>query len=334
MADLDLSGVGVACSDTEEEVTGSVPLEGHVGGGLKERRVRRREADVRLGLAMEVIEGGYWHYDVGRATFETSPQLTRFVTGSDAKPFDLEGFVAQVLPEDRHQADLSRLISGEEDRSVAEYRVVTHTGGVRWMRCRRRLVRDDDDEPTRIIGMAIDVTEQKSLQSWVERQAKTDPLTSLGNRRGFEERAEVCLDRARASRASYGFGLLMLDLDGFKPINDRHGHLTGDGILQIFAHRLSGTVRPIDYVARLGGDEFAILVDDADDLNLCRLAERLVRVVAEPMEVNHHTFEVGCSIGAARFRPGDLTLQGLVGRADAALYDAKHKGRRTWKLSA
>ncbi len=323
MADLDFSNGGFTGSDGE-----------HSPGELHERRVRRREADVRLNLAMEVIEGGYWHYDVGRATFEASLQLTRFVAGSEAQPLDLAGFLAQVLPEDRHAADLSRLILGEEDRSVAEYRVMNHVGAVRWMRCRRALVRNDDDEPARIIGMAIDVTEQKSLQSWIERQAKTDPLTGLGNRRGFEERAEACLDRARTSRAPYGFGLLMLDLDGFKPINDRHGHLTGDGILQMFAHRLSGIVRPIDYVARLGGDEFAILVDDADDLNLSRLAERLVRVVAEPMEVNGHTFEIGCSIGAARFRAGDLTLQGLVGRADAALYDAKHKGRRTWRLSA
>ena len=334
MADLESSSVCPADPDATEETTGSPPLGEHIGGDLKKRRIRRREADVRLGLAMEVIEGGYWHYDVGCATFETSPQLTRFVAGSDAKPLDLGGYIAQVLPEDRHQADLSRLINGEEDRSVAEYRVMTHAGSLKWMRCRRRLVRDYDDKPTRIIGMAIDVTEQKSLQAWVERQAKTDPLTNLGNRRGFEERAEVCLDRARTSRAPYGFGLLMLDLDGFKTINDRHGHLTGDGILQVFAHRLSGTVRPIDHVARLGGDEFAILVDDADDLNICRLAERLVRVVAEPMEVNGHTFEVGCSIGAARFRDGDHTLQGLVGRADAALYDAKRKGRRTWRLSA
>ena len=88
------------------------------------------------------------------------------------------------------------------------------------------------------------------------------------------------------------------------------------------------------FVARLGGDDFAILVDDADDLSLCRLAERLVRVVAEPMEVNGHTFEIGCNVGAARFHAEDLTLQRLVSRADAALYDAKHKCRHTWKLSA
>ena len=85
------------------------------------------------------------------------------MTGSDAEPLDLAGFIARVLPEDRSEADLSRLINGEEDRSVAEYRVMTQAGSVRWMRCRRRLVRDDDDRPTRIIGMAIDVTEQKSL---------------------------------------------------------------------------------------------------------------------------------------------------------------------------
>ena len=186
MAELDLNSVGLSDSDG---ATGSPSSGDHIVGEIKERRVRRREADVRLGLAMEVIEGGYWHYDVGCAAFETSPQLTRFVTGSDAEPLDLAGFIARVLPEDRSEADLSRLINGEEDRSVAEYRVMTQAGSVRWMRCRRRLVRDDDDRPTRIIGMAIDVTEQKSLQSWVERQAKTDPLTNLGNRRGFEERA-------------------------------------------------------------------------------------------------------------------------------------------------
>ncbi len=299
-----------------------------------ERRFKRREADLRLSLAMEVLEGGYWHFDVSSGTFETSSQLAAFIAGPDAKVFDLDGYVALVLPEDRQATDLSRLIAGEEECSVAEYRLRRNDGSIRWMRCRRRLVRDDDCRPIRIIGMAVDVTEQKTLQAWVEQQSKTDPLTGLGNRRGFEERAEACLIWATASREPKGFGLLMLDLDEFKPLNDRHGHLTGDGILQVFAHRLSGAVRPIDYVSRLGGDEFAILVDDADDLSLCRLAERLVRIVAEPMDVNGHTFEIGCSVGAARFRAGDLTIWGLVSRADAALYEAKHKGRRTWRLSA
>ena len=282
---------------------------------------------------MEVLEGGYWHYDIGSAIFETSLQLANFVAGPTAKPLDLDGYVALVLPEDRHAADLSRLISGEDDCSVAEYRVMKNLG-LRWMRCRRRLVRDDDGRPTRVIGMAVDVTEQKTLQAWVEQQAKTDPLTGLGNRRGFEERAEALLARAAASRVNFSFGLLMLDLDRFKPINDRHGHLTGDGILQVFAHRLSGTVRPIDFVARLGGDEFVVLVDGADDLSLSRLSERLLQATAEPMEINGHMFEISCSIGAARFCDGDLTLKALVGRADTALYAAKHTGSRSFKRSA
>ena len=298
------------------------------------RTVRRREADVRLDLAMEVIEGGYWHYDIASAVFETSLQLARFVTGPDAAPLDLNAYIAQIVSEDRHKADLSRLITGEVECSVSEYRVRTYIGSVRWMRCRCRLVRDDHDHPTRLIGMAMDVTEQKNLHAWVEQQAKTDPLTHLGNRRGFEERAEAHLTRSKSSRTPYIFGLLMLDLDRFKSINDQHGHLTGDSILKLFAHRLSGGVRPTDYVARLGGDEFAILVDDTDDLNLSKLAERLVRVVAEPMEINGHSFEIGCSLGATRVRSGDSTVENLIARADAALYDAKYRGRGIWKLSA
>ncbi len=298
------------------------------------RTMRRREADVRLDLAMEVIEGGYWHYDIASAVFETSLQLARFVTGPDAAPLNLDAYIAQIVSEDRHKADMSRLITGEVECLVAEYRVRTYVGSVRWMRCRCRIIRDDCDRPTRLIGMAIDVTEQKNLHAWVERQAKTDPLTSLGNRRGFEERAETHLSRSKSSRTPYIFGLLMLDLDRFKPINDQYGHLTGDSILKLFAHRLSGAVRPIDYVARLGGDEFAILVDDTDDLNLSKLAERLVRVVAEPMEVDGHCFEIGCSLGATRVRSGDCTVEGLIARADAALYDAKYRGRGSWRLSA
>lgn len=303
-------------------------------GRPNERRVRRREADIRLDLAMEVIEGGYWHYDVGSSVFETSPHLARFVEGEAAEPLDLSRYTAHVLSEDIDRVDISRLASGELDSAVSEYRVRVPAGSVRWMRCRRRLIRDEDGRPVRVVGVAMDITEQKNLHAWIERQAKTDPLTELGNRRGFEEHARTCLLRAKTSRASYMFGLIMLDLDHFKPINDEHGHLAGDGILKMFAHRLRGAVRPIDYVARLGGDEFAILVDDANDQVLSRLAERVVRVTGEPMEIGGHTFEVGCSVGVTRSRAEDTMIEFLIGRADAALYEAKHQGRGDWKLSA
>ena len=299
-----------------------------------DRRLRRREEDLRLDLAMEVLEGGYWHYDVETADFETSAHLGRFIAGPASGPLDLDAYLAAVMIEDRHLADLSPLVSGSVDRSAAEYRMARADGSVVWMRCTRRLVRNDEGQPVRVVGVAVNVTEQKRLQARVEQQAKTDALTGVGNRLGFADRADQCLARAKASRAKYQFGLLMLDLDRFKPINDRHGHLTGDGVLQVLAKRLVGTVRPIDYVARLGGDEFAVLVDDADDLSLSRLADRLVRVIAEPMDVNGQTLEVGCSIGVTRSRAADATVDAVVGRADAALYNAKRNGRRVWKLSA
>ena len=131
-----------------------------------------------------------------------------------------------------------------------------------------------------------------------------------------------------------GFGLVLLDLDRFKPINDKHGHAVGDLVLREVAARLRQQVRPGDVVARLGGDEFAILVRNVADGALVRLAERLVRAVRPPIDTPFGAVSSSVSIGATMSLPTDNDIHDLMVRADRALYEVKEAGRGAWKLAA
>ncbi|WP_432482048.1 putative bifunctional diguanylate cyclase/phosphodiesterase [Kineococcus esterisolvens] len=162
------------------------------------------------------------------------------------------------------------------------------------------------------------------------RQALHDPLTDLGNRQLFTDR----LQHALARRGSRGCAVLYLDLDGFKSVNDTHGHAAGDAVLIEVAQRLRAAVRPEDTVARFGGDEFAVLCEDlSDDLTASRIAERVVSSIADrPVTVGpDRALGITPSVGIALARDeGDASK--LLRRADAALYRAKEGGKARSEL--
>jgi diguanylate cyclase (GGDEF)-like protein len=153
-------------------------------------------------------------------------------------------------------------------------------------------------------------------------RALHDDLTALPNRACFRNRLEQTLHRA--SLASPGVVVLYLDLDGFKLVNDRHGHGTGDQVLRIVAARLAGAVRAGDLVARLGGDEFAcLLVSTMSRDELGHLARKLLDAIGEPVQIADSRFVVRPSIGVAVY-PADASSAGdLLDHADAAMFRAK-----------
>jgi diguanylate cyclase (GGDEF)-like protein len=163
--------------------------------------------------------------------------------------------------------------------------------------------------------------------------AHHDMLTGLPNRRMIDERLDNELHRIQ--RNQLGLALLFLDLDGFKPVNDAHGHQIGDLVLAEIARRLKETVRDMDTVARLGGDEFLILLTDTENPQKAaeRVAQKCINALAEAIVVNELQLHVGVSIGIATCtgkQAGTTTVKQLVSQADSAMYQAKAAGRNRY----
>ncbi len=170
-----------------------------------------------------------------------------------------------------------------------------------------------------IVVTLVDVTTHRARESELLRIASCDPLTGLLNRAEIEE---ALAERLRM--ATEGVALLYVDLDGFKAVNDNHGHDVGDDLLVEIARILDAKTRPGDLVARLGGDEFAIVVNSPDLCDAHGLACRIAVAIAELSAYRH--LPVSASVGAATARPGD-TARDLLRRADAAMYDEKRRTR-------
>jgi diguanylate cyclase (GGDEF)-like protein len=170
------------------------------------------------------------------------------------------------------------------------------------------------------------VREREELQTALAHQAAHDPLTDLPNRTQARTLTAAALHRGR--RAGTTTGLLFVDLDGFKAVNDRHGHATGDTVLRVIADRLRATLRPGDVVCRLGGDEFVVLVEGVtDERDLVELAERLIGTVSRPIRRSGQELRVGASIGIALAQDAGVDADALFAEADAAVYRAKAHGR-------
>ena len=170
------------------------------------------------------------------------------------------------------------------------------------------------------------INERNAAQSDLAHRATHDALTELPNR----AQALVLIERSlqRARRTSSLTGLMFVDLDFFKTVNDNLGHAAGDVVLQTVARRMAAIVRDGDTVARLGGDEFVILLEDVDSqVNFLRLAERVVAAVAEPIDVGGRIAHVGASIGIAMSQDAGVDADRLLAEADAAAYGAKESGR-------
>ena len=163
-------------------------------------------------------------------------------------------------------------------------------------------------------------------------QAQHDVLTGLPNRTGLKQALEASLMRYDGSRP---LALIYVDLDGFKTVNDSHGHNTGDRLLRMVSDRLRRLVRPGDVVARIGGDEFIILSEQIGGGPLKRFGDRLVREISQPYQLDEAvTATIGASVGIARAPEHGLDLENLMAAADAALYQAKSQGKARCVMAA
>ncbi|WP_437226298.1 sensor domain-containing diguanylate cyclase [Planctomicrobium sp. SH661] len=215
-----------------------------------------------------------------------------------------------------------------------DYRFRHHSGVFRWLRVMALPMRDDSGRITRWFGTSIDVhdtylatAERERLSQELERIATEDQLTEVLTRRAFVERAKVALNRATQQETP--IGLIMLDIDHFKSINDTYGHPGGDKVLTIVARRLKASLDEADLVGRLGGEEFGVLLHQCNDYQAHHVAERLRRAVHQnPIAVDDHLeIAVTISVGVTAKVPRAENLDDLLLIADKALYAAKTSGR-------
>jgi len=169
----------------------------------------------------------------------------------------------------------------------------------------------------------------RASEAQLTEEARIDNLTGLPNRFAVLEHLGLRTEHARdRGQALEGVGVMFLDVDGFKSVNDSHGHAVGDVMLREIGRRLAGAIRPADFVARLGGDEFLVIVgDSADHQALSSFGHRLISAIEQPYEVGDQLFAVSASVGVTIVTSDDDALAAIE-RADAAVYQAKRRGRR------
>ncbi len=205
-----------------------------------------------------------------------------------------------------------------------------------WAQLSVSLVRDDDDQPLEFIAQIVDVTDRHLLEAELRHQADHDNLTGLANRRAFS--TALAHELARERRYGGEFSLLMVDLDGFKEINDSAGHAAGDLMLQGVANTIADRVRDTDIVARLGGDEFAVLLPGTPREGAEVLAIDLVQALRELRIETAEGREVASTASIGLACSGELPEERdedvVMAAADLAMYDAKRTGRDRYAVHA
>jgi diguanylate cyclase (GGDEF)-like protein/PAS domain S-box-containing protein len=181
-----------------------------------------------------------------------------------------------------------------------------------------------------VVFNARDISERVRLEEQLTRQAFHDGLTGMANRALFRDRLDHAL--ARSARSLGVLAVLLVDLDGFKQVNDSLGHDAGDQLLKVVAERFELELRPSDTLARLGGDEFAVLIDGAHESQASAVARRLLSALAEPVWIAGRELSVGASIGVALHPGGAAQSEDLLRHADVAMYAAKEAGRGRFEL--
>lgn len=175
-----------------------------------------------------------------------------------------------------------------------------------------------------------DVTEEKKTEELIHHQAFHDALTGLPNRNLLLERIARAID---ADKQHKKIAIIFIDLDNFKKINDTEGHEAGDQLLCDASERMRSCIRDVDILARLGGDEFVIMIEAAISQSaLTRLCANILDVLAQPFILNNHSHFIGCSMGVSIYPRDDVLPEGLIGKADMAMYRAKELGKNNFQF--
>ncbi|MCP4656926.1 MAG: EAL domain-containing protein [bacterium] len=325
----DFNAMSKALKKNYEELQHEVAERRQAEAELRKSEEALRASHERYQLAAWGANDGLWDWDLAGGRFYVSERWKEMLGIPDEEPGDdPENWFSRVHPEDveRLRQDISAHVRGETPHLQNEYRIAHHDGSWRWMMSRGLAIREPSGRAYRMAGSQTDVTQRKTYEQQLLHHAHHDPLTGLPNRLLLRDRLKQLEARARRHR-DYLFGVLFLDLDRFKVINDTLGHEFGDQFLVAVSERLKGSVRTEDTIGRIGGDQFVIVLDGIDNPHAAlRAGERIQSALAEPFFVAEEEVSTEASIGVVLSSAGFDEAEDLLRYADIAMYRAKGGG--------
>jgi diguanylate cyclase (GGDEF)-like protein/PAS domain S-box-containing protein len=282
-------------------------------------------------FALEGAGDGVWDWDIQNNKVVFSKKWKQMLGFDDDEPIDdIEQWQSRVHPDEYTNVKqaLNATLNGRKSNYSVECRVQCRNGTWKWMLTRGMVIsRSEAGEPLRMVGTQTDISGLKESEEIIWQHANFDSLTGLPNRRMLYARLEQEIQKC--NRTGLKLGLLFLDLDRFKEVNDLLGHDQGDVLLSKAAIRLRNCTYVQDIVARLGGDEFMILVSDIEASNLSNLekiAQKVLKSLAEPFTLGHEEVFVTASIGIAIYPDDSMDVDDLVKSVDQAMYASKKRG--------
>lgn len=298
---------------------------------LLHRRIQREEESAqRMKRALETYAAAF--HVTGAALWEWDPVNDRILvkrgasTESETVELSTQEWLRRIHPDDRESLEDALLACGAglDSNLRIECRELDVEGGWRWMVTQGALLMDED-AGRRFVGTQADITHRRERESVLEKAAMHDSLTGLPNRALFMHR----LSDALQDKTHEAIGLLFVDLDDFKRVNDNYGHNVGDRVLNQVAQRLLVATRYKDTLARLGGDEFAVLLDGIHSRSqVLAAADRLCKAMEEPLDIDGRRLRVSASVGGCAASTCRVDPAEALRRADAAMYGAKRAGKR------
>ncbi len=297
---------------------------GQLAGEMNQMLERLEHSEARDRAILQSMRDGYFEMDVDGVILTVNPALCQLL-GQTRETLIGHPYY-ELLGEDdlaRARQPFQRAMQSGAGKTFA-IPLQRADGSLGYFEATVSLIHDLQGELRGYRGIVRDVSDQIAYQQQLLEMAYRDPLTGLGNRKAFDEQLGQALLRAGSGGSE--LALLYLDLDRFKEVNDRFGHDIGDALLRTVAERVRSTLRQPDKAYRLGGDEFAVLLEDSQENNPQRLADRLLAALVQPIALNGERIDfVTPSIGIALYPRHAGDAEGLVRAADSAMYEAKRQ---------
>ena len=318
-----------AKKESNDEIGQVVDSFNHMLDFIELEDLNLRESEEKFRLISSASKVGIFQLDTQGKCVYVNDEMSA-ITGIEKSEIITTGWLSALHPEDTH-AITSKWQAMLQQNQAININCRLKSSEIKWINGHVGLLKRADGKLIGYLGTITDITDVKTAQVQLEQMAFYDNLTGLANRRLFRNRLEHVL--GNITREGNSLGLILLDLDQFKNINDSLGHDAGDALLKIIAERLQRCVRSSDTVARLGGDEFAIILPAIiSTLAVSHVSQKILNALKVPIFINETEIRISASLGIALSPEDSLVAEGLIKNADLALYRAKDMGRDNYQF--